>query len=197
MIKSTTKKKVKKTSSKKANPGKDWIRHADLRPKGGGRNSDEHKYSDEPSNQEYYAKLHKLAEDIQWKKRDEYPIHGYPWHRALEDASNLLAKKKANPKKCTTIKVRRKISMGKGKRPRILQVRRKICNPSKEIETELDKLEGKKVSLYEKNQLLMKGDLLIPDWFYSSYRVLNRNSGIIETFETTDVKSIDKTNIYL
>ena len=56
--------------------------------------------------------------------------------------------KKANPKKCTTIKVRRKISMGKGKRPRILQVRRKICNPSKEIETKLDKLEGKKVSLY-------------------------------------------------
>ena len=43
----------------------------------------------------------------------------------------------------------------------------------------------------------MKGDLLIPDWFYSTYRVLNRNSGIIETFETTDVKSIDKTNIYL
>ena len=37
--------------------------------------------------------------------------------------------KKANPKKCRTIKVRRKISMGKGKRPRILQVRRKVCNP--------------------------------------------------------------------
>ncbi len=36
--------------------------------------------------------------------------------------------KKANPK-CRTIKVRRKISMGKGKRPRILQVRRKVCNP--------------------------------------------------------------------
>ena len=196
MIKSTTKKTTKKASSKKANP-KSFTRYADLRPKGGGRNSDEYKYSDEPSNQEYYAKLYKLAENIQWEKRNEYPIHGYPWHRALEDASNLLAKKKANPKKCTTIKVRRKISMGKGKRPRILQVRRKICNPSKEIETELDKLEGKKVSLYEKNQLLMKGDLLIPDWFYSSYRVLNRNSGIIETFETTDVKSIDKTNIYL
>lgn len=136
MIKSTTKKKVKKASSKKANPGKDWIRHADLRPKGGGRNSDEHKYSDEKSNQEYYTKLHKLAEDIQWKKRDEYPIHGYPWHRALEDASELLAKKKANPKKCRTIKVRRKISMGKGKRPRILQVRRKVCNPSWKNKTE-------------------------------------------------------------
>lgn len=36
--------------------------------------------------------------------------------------------KKANPK-CRVIKVRRKISMGKGKRPRILQVRRKVCNP--------------------------------------------------------------------
>lgn len=150
MIKSTTKKKVKKTSSKKANPGKDWIRHADLRPKGGGRNSDEHKYSDEKSNQEYYAKLHRLAEDIQWEKRDEYPIHGYPWHRALEDASEILAKKKTNPK-CRTIKVRRKISMGKGKRPRILQVRRKVCNPEIDRNTILEKLKdlkNKKVEIF-------------------------------------------------
>ena len=152
MIKSTTKKKVKKASSKKTNPGKDWIRHADLRPKGGGRNSDEHKYSDEKSNQEYYAKLHKLAEDIQWKKRDEYPIHGYPWQRALEDASEILAKKKQNPsKKCRVIKVRRKISMGKGKRPRILQVRRKVCNPEIDQNTILEKLKdlkNKKVEIF-------------------------------------------------
>ncbi len=42
--------------------------------------------------------------------------------------------KKANPKKCRTIKVRRKILMGKGKRPRILQVRRKVCNPYMNLE---------------------------------------------------------------
>lgn len=130
MIKSTTKKKVKKASSKKANP-KSWIRHADLRPKGGSPDRTSSKDSEKIiSNQEYYAKLHRLAEDIQWEKRNEYPIHGYPWHRALEDASEILAKKKQNPsKKCRVIKVRRKISMGKGKRPRILQVRRKVCNP--------------------------------------------------------------------
>lgn len=137
MIKSTTKKKVKKASSKKANP-KSWIRHADLRPKGGSPDRTSSKDSEKIiSNQEYYAKLHRLAEDIQWEKRNEYPIHGYPWHRALEDASEILAKKKQNPsKKCRVIKVRRKISMGKGKRPRILQVRRKVCNPSYKNKTE-------------------------------------------------------------
>ena len=49
--------------------------------------------------------------------------------------------KKANPK-CRTIKVRRKISMGKGKRPRILQVRRKVCNPEGlDLENVREKLE--------------------------------------------------------
>ena len=153
MIKSTTKKKVKKASSKKANPGKDWIRHADLRPKGGSPDRTSSKDSEKIiSNQEYYAKLHRLAEDIQWEKRNEYPIHGYPWHRALEDASEILAKKKQNPsKKCRVIKVRRKISMGKGKRPRILQVRRKVCNPRNSISDrrkQLDDLENKKVKIY-------------------------------------------------
>ena len=59
--------------------------------------------------------------------------------------------KKANPKKCLTIKVRRKISMGKGKRPRILQVRRKVCNPRNSISDrrkQLDDLENKKVKIY-------------------------------------------------
>lgn len=41
--------------------------------------------------------------------------------------------KKANPK-CRIIKARRKISMGKGKRPRILQVKRKVCNPYMNLE---------------------------------------------------------------
>ena len=207
MIKSTTKKKVKKASSKKANPGKDWIRHADLRPKGGGRNSDEHKYSDEKSNQEYYTKLHKLAEDIQWKKRDEYPIHGYPWHRALEDASELLAKKKANPKKCRTIKVRRKISMGKGKRPRILQVRRKVCNPSKQIKTELNSLIDYDVFLWTTDskkaggkKLLLAGILEeVPSWddskHYSVYNEYSGNEPFV--FDIEDVVSIVDDNILI
>lgn len=196
MIKSTTKKKIKKTSSKKANP-KSWIRHADLRPKGGGRNSDEHKYSDEKSNQEYYAKLHRLAEDIQWEKRDEYPIHGYPWHRALEDASELLAKKKQNPsKKCRVIKVRRKISMGKGKRPRILQVRRKVCNPTKtpKILKQLEDLENKNVKLYsripkEDGQYLLSGKLYHKDF----------DSGYIGGyhFYFDEIVKIDGNKIYL
>lgn len=206
MIKSTTKKKVKKASSKKANPGKDWIRHADLRPKGGGRNSDEHKYSDEKSNQEYYTKLHKLAEDIQWKKRDEYPIHGYPWHRALEDASELLAKKKANPK-CRTIKVRRKISMGKGKRPRILQVRRKVCNPSKQIKTELNSLIDYDVFLWTTDskkaggkKLLLAGILEeVPSWddskHYSVYNEYSGNEPFV--FDIEDVVSIVDDNILI
>ena len=206
MIKSTTKKKVKKASSKKANPGKDWIRHADLRPKGGGRNSDEHKYSDEKSNQEYYTKLHKLAEDVQWKKRDEYPIHGYPWHRALEDASELLAKKKANPK-CRTIKVRRKISMGKGKRPRILQVRRKVCNPSKQIKTELNSLIDYDVFLWTTDskkaggkKLLLAGILEeVPSWddskHYSVYNEYSGNEPFV--FDIEDVVSIVDDNILI
>lgn len=139
MIKTDKKKTTKKkASSKKANPGKDWIRHADLRPKGGSPDRSSSKDSDKIiSNQEYYAKLHKLAEDIQWEKRNEYPIHGYPQWRALEDAAEILAKKKQNPsKKCRVIKVRRKISMGVGKRPRILQVRRKVCNPTEDFDLE-------------------------------------------------------------
>lgn len=195
MIKSTTKKTTKKASSKKANP-KSFTRYADLRPKGGGRNSDEYKYSDEPSNQEYYAKLYKLAENIQWEKRNEYPIHGYPWQRALEDAANLLAKKKANPKKCTTIKVRRKISMGKGKRPRILQVRRKVCNPIKtpKILKQLENLENKKVKLYsripkEDGQYLLSGDLYLKDF----------DSGYINGyhFYFDEIAKIDGNKIYL
>lgn len=160
MIKSTTKKKVKKASSKKANP-KSWIRHADLRPKGGSPDRTSSKDSEKIiSNQEYYAKLHRLAEDIQWEKRNEYPIHGYPWHRALEDASEILAKKKQNPsKKCRVIKVRRKISMGKGKRPRILQVRRKVCNPSKDLETKLNKLLHTQVVLVTSDGIRKRGIL--------------------------------------
>lgn len=37
---------------------------------------------------------------------------------------------KKNPKKrCKTIRVKRKVSMGIGKKPKILRVKRKICNP--------------------------------------------------------------------
>lgn len=59
--------------------------------------------------------------------------------------------KKANPKKCRVIKVRRKISMGAGKRPRVLQVRRKVCNPETKPNyiNELEELRNTKVKLYK------------------------------------------------
>lgn len=58
------------------------------------------------------------------------------YQQGLRIAKAVKIKKKANPKKCRVIKVRRKISMGTGKRPRILQVRRKVCNPSYKNKTE-------------------------------------------------------------
>lgn len=58
------------------------------------------------------------------------------YQQGLRIAKAAKIKKKANPKKCRVIKVRRKISMGAGKRPRILQVRRKVCNPSYKNKTE-------------------------------------------------------------
>jgi hypothetical protein len=209
MIKSTTKKKVKKASSKKANPGKDWVRHADLRPKGGSLDRSSSKDSDKIiSNQEYYAKLHKLAEDIQWEKRNDYPIHGYPWQRALEDASEILAKKQ-NPskKKCRVIRVRRKISMGAGKRPRILQVRRKVCNPSKKVETELNDLIDYDVFLWitdsrkaKSKKLLLAGILEeVPSWDESKhYSVYNEYSGNEPyVFDIEDIISIVDDNILI
>lgn len=225
MIKSTTKKKVKKASSKKANP-KSWIRHADLRPKGGSPDRTSSKDSEKIiSNQEYYAKLHRLAEDIQWEKRNEYPIHGYPWHRALEDASEILAKKKQNPsKKCRVIKVRRKISMGKGKRPRILQVRRKVCNPEikghgfvhntpispkkrTEFLNDLNNLETKKVKLFSGKPLsesnLKSPELVISGILYETAtdyrgRGFEVSGDLHEVyFDLDDIIIIKGKNIYL
>lgn len=210
MIKSTTKKKVKKASSKKANP-KSWIRHADLRPKGGSPDRSSSKDSDKIiSNQEYYAKLHKLAEDIQWKKRNEYPIHGYPQWRALEDAAEILAKKKQNPsKKCRVIKVRRKISMGAGKRPRILQVRRKICNPEIDQNTILEKLKdlkNKKVEIFSgiplskssvktSSKLSFTGKLKTKN--SETYYVESDDFNYIYDFYSKDVGMIKGNKIYL
>lgn len=210
MIKSTTKKKVKKASSKKANP-KSWIRHADLRPKGGSPDRTSSKDSEKIiSNQEYYAKLHRLAEDIQWEKRNEYPIHGYPWHRALEDASEILAKKKQNPsKKCRVIKVRRKISMGKGKRPRILQVRRKVCNPEIDQNTILEKLKdlkNKKVEIFSgiplskssvktSSKLSFTGKLKTKN--SETYYVESDDFNYIYDFYSKDVGMIKGNKIYL
>ena len=115
--------------------------------------------------------------------------------------------KKANPKKCRTIKVRRKISMGKGKRPRILQVRRKVCNPSKKIETELNSLIDYDVFLWTTDSRSAKGKKLllagileeVPSWDESKhYSVYNEYSGNEPyVFDIEDVVSIIDDNILI
>lgn len=115
--------------------------------------------------------------------------------------------KKANPKKCRTIKVRRKISMGKGKRPRILQVRRKVCNPSKKIETELNSLIDYDVFLWTTDSRSAKGKKLllagileeVPSWDESKhYSVYNEYSGNEPyVFDIGDVVSIIDDNILI
>lgn len=89
-----TKRKASKknpTIGRKSKSGRDWIRHADLRPKGGDfRESAKYESS---KMGDYYERLNDLADKIQKKKEKDYPINGYPRWRALEDASYQLEKK--------------------------------------------------------------------------------------------------------
>lgn len=118
-----------------------------------------------------------------------------------------IAKTRSNPKKCRVIKVRRKISMGKGKRPRILQVRRKVCNPSKEIEKEINSLIDYDVFLWTTDSRNAKGKKLllagileeVPSWDESKhYSVYNEYSGNEPyVFDIEDVVSIADDNILI
>lgn len=98
-VKKKVAKKVTKQKASKKNPslreksksGRDWIRHADLRPKGGDFRESA-KYESLKMG-DYYERLNDLADKIQKKKEKDYPINGYPRWRALEDASFQLEKK--------------------------------------------------------------------------------------------------------
>lgn len=131
--------------------------------------------------------------------------------------------KKANPK-CRVIKVRRKISMGKGKRPRILQVRRKVCNPHikghgflhnepispknrTKFLNELNNLEATKVKVFSGKPLsesnLKSPKLIISGILYETamdrYGRGFEVSGDLEEihFDLDDILTIKNKNIYL
>ena len=111
----------------------------------------------------------------------------------LEDALGTgldMAKrlKKANPRKCKTFQVKRKV----GKKT--IQVRRKVCNPRNN--TKLSKLIGTKVIIYDKRWFNnIKGILEISD--DKEFEVFDPIKIEKIEFDSDSVEKIDRFKIYI